>query len=104
MDKSRAFSAETLKKYLPKGAGSIVSFGVKGGRDAGKAFIDWALSKPTQDFLVAEMGRRPARADGAVPPGLPALGDLKLLPYDFDWAADHKQELVARWTGLVTGH
>jgi len=28
------------KKYLPKGAGSIVSFGVKGGRDAGKAFIE----------------------------------------------------------------
>ena len=28
------------KKYLPKGAGSIVSFGVIGGRDAGKAFIE----------------------------------------------------------------
>ena len=28
------------QKYLPKGASSIVSFGVKGGRDAGKAFIE----------------------------------------------------------------
>ena len=28
------------RSYLPKGAGSIVSFGVKGGRDAGKAFIE----------------------------------------------------------------
>jgi O-acetylhomoserine (thiol)-lyase len=28
------------RKYLPKGAGSIVSFGVKGGRDAGRAFIE----------------------------------------------------------------
>jgi O-acetylhomoserine (thiol)-lyase len=28
------------QKYLPKGAGSIISFGVKGGRDAGKAFIE----------------------------------------------------------------
>jgi O-acetylhomoserine (thiol)-lyase len=28
------------KKYLPKGAGSIISFGVEGGRDAGKAFIE----------------------------------------------------------------
>jgi len=28
------------KKYLPKGAGSIVSFGVKGGREAGKTFIE----------------------------------------------------------------
>jgi O-acetylhomoserine (thiol)-lyase len=28
------------KKYLPKGAGSIISFGVEGGRDAGRAFIE----------------------------------------------------------------
>jgi len=33
-------SHDMAKKYLPKGAGSIVSFGVKGGRDAGKAFIE----------------------------------------------------------------
>jgi O-acetylhomoserine (thiol)-lyase len=28
------------KKYMPKGAGSIITFGVKGGREAGKAFIE----------------------------------------------------------------
>ncbi len=28
------------QKYLPRGAGSIVSFGVKGGRKAGRAFIE----------------------------------------------------------------
>lgn len=28
------------KKYLPKGAGSIFTFGIKGGVEAGKAFID----------------------------------------------------------------
>ena len=33
-------SHELATKYLPKGAGSIVSFGVKGGREAGKAFIE----------------------------------------------------------------
>lgn len=33
-------SHEIAKKYLPKGAGSIISFGVRGGRDAGKAFIE----------------------------------------------------------------
>jgi len=33
-------SHKLAKKYLPKGAGSIVSFGVKGGREAGKAFIE----------------------------------------------------------------
>jgi len=33
-------SHELAKKYLPKGAGSIVSFGVHGGREAGKALIE----------------------------------------------------------------
>lgn len=33
-------SHELAKKYLPKGAGSIVSFGVNGGREAGKTFIE----------------------------------------------------------------
>jgi len=33
-------SHELAKKYLPKGAGSIISFGIKGGREAGKTFIE----------------------------------------------------------------
>lgn len=33
-------SHDLARKYLPRGAGSIVSFGVKGGRKAGKAFIE----------------------------------------------------------------
>jgi O-acetylhomoserine (thiol)-lyase len=31
---------DLAQRLLPKGAGSIVSFGIKGGREAGKAFID----------------------------------------------------------------
>src|SRR5262249_56568532 len=31
---------ELARKYLPRGAGSIFTFGVKGGREAGKRFID----------------------------------------------------------------
>jgi O-acetylhomoserine (thiol)-lyase len=33
-------SHQLAARYLPKGPGSIVSFGVKGGRDAGPAFIE----------------------------------------------------------------
>jgi len=33
-------SYELAKKYLPKGAGSIFSFGIKGGLEAGKRFIN----------------------------------------------------------------
>ena len=31
---------ELARKYLPKGAGAVFSFGIKGGYDAGKKFID----------------------------------------------------------------
>ena len=31
---------ERARKYLPKGPGSVFSFGVKGGRDAGRTFIE----------------------------------------------------------------
>ncbi len=31
---------ERAKKYLPKGAGAIIGFGIKGGMEAGKKFID----------------------------------------------------------------
>jgi O-acetylhomoserine (thiol)-lyase len=31
---------EIASRLMPRGAGSIISFGVKGGRDAGRAFIE----------------------------------------------------------------
>ena len=31
---------ERVKKYLPKGSGAILGFGIKGGLQAGKKFID----------------------------------------------------------------
>jgi O-acetylhomoserine (thiol)-lyase len=31
---------ELTKRYLPKGAGAILGFGVKGGREAGRRFIE----------------------------------------------------------------
>jgi O-acetylhomoserine (thiol)-lyase len=33
-------SYERAQKYLPKGAGAVIGFGIKGGRAAGKTFID----------------------------------------------------------------
>ena len=33
-------SNKTARKYMPKGAGSIITFGVKGGKEAGRAFIE----------------------------------------------------------------
>jgi len=33
-------SYERAQKYLPKGAGAVIGFGIQGGRDAGRKFID----------------------------------------------------------------
>jgi O-acetylhomoserine (thiol)-lyase len=33
-------SYERAQKYLPKGAGAVIGFGIKGGREAGRKFID----------------------------------------------------------------
>ncbi len=33
-------SYERAQKYMPKGAGAVIGFGIKGGREAGSAFID----------------------------------------------------------------
>jgi O-acetylhomoserine (thiol)-lyase len=33
-------SYERAKKYLPKGAGAVIGFGIKGGKQAGRTFID----------------------------------------------------------------
>jgi iron(III) transport system substrate-binding protein len=67
---------------------------------AGKVFIDWCLSKPTQDFLVSQMFRRPVRIDGANPPGLPALSKIKTIPYDFIMAAGYKNAYLKEFNRL----
>jgi iron(III) transport system substrate-binding protein len=69
--------------------------------EAAKRFIDWTLSKQAQDYLVQQMGRRPVRVDGAVPPGLPPITEIKTVPYDFAWSAANKDKFVGQWTELV---
>jgi iron(III) transport system substrate-binding protein len=68
--------------------------------DAGKVFIDWCLSKSTQDFLVSQMFRRPVRLDGVNPPGLPPLSQIKTIPYDFAMAATYKGPYVKEFNRL----
>jgi iron(III) transport system substrate-binding protein len=54
---------------------------IKGGPnpEGGKKFIDWALSKSTQETLVKEIGRRSVRTDVSGPAGLPDLADLNVV-------------------------
>lgn len=54
---------------------------VKGGPnpEGGKAFIDWAMSKSTQEVLANDIGRRSVRTDVAPPPGTPNLADVNVI-------------------------
>ena len=69
--------------------------------EAAKAFIDWCLSKSTQDFLVDTMGRRSVRVDGTTPPGLPKLSEINTVAYDFAWAAGNREKFINRYTETV---
>ncbi|MBM3545384.1 MAG: extracellular solute-binding protein [Alphaproteobacteria bacterium] len=76
---------------------------VKGAPNAagGKAFIDWALSTPTQDLVVQELGRRPIRKDAKPVGNLKSLDQVKLIKYDIKKAADKRQEYMDKWNDLV---
>jgi iron(III) transport system substrate-binding protein len=69
--------------------------------EAGKAFIDWCLSKPVQEFLVDSMFRRSIRTDCKDPPGLPALKTIKTVSYDFGWAAKNKDDFSKKFADLA---
>jgi len=66
-----------------------------------KTFIDWCLSKTAQQVLVKEMARRPVRTDVASPAGLPALSEIKSIPYDFGWAAKNNKEFVKKFADMA---
>jgi len=76
---------------------------LKGGpnAEAGKAFIDWCLSKPVQEFLVEQMARRAVRTDCKDPAGLPAIKTIKTVPYDFGWAAKNKTEFSKKFADIA---
>jgi len=76
---------------------------VKGARnaDSGRAFIDWTLSKATQEYLVAEIGRRSVRTDVAASSAIPPLGSLKLVRLDSDRIAKDMKDIMAKWRALA---
>jgi iron(III) transport system substrate-binding protein len=69
--------------------------------EAGKAFIDWALSAPTQEVGVQELGRRPIRKDGKPLAGLKPLSEIKVIDYDINWAGSKRDEFLEKWNDLL---
>lgn len=65
--------------------------------EGGKAFIDWALSKSTQEVLVQEIGRRSVRTDVAGPANLPNLTDLNVVGVKSLDELGGTEAILAKW-------
>ncbi len=78
---------------------------IKGGANIenAKKFIDFVLSQDVQNLTGAQLGRRSVRDDVNPPKGLGPMADIKLVDYDFDWAAKSKGDLVKKWKDVVIG-
>lgn len=76
---------------------------VKGAKNKENAeiFLNFVLSKECQSMMAADFGRRPVRLDTDVPEGLPAMKDVKLVNYDFEWASTQKEDIMSQWKDVV---
>lgn len=68
-----------------------------------KLFIDFVTGEDCQDIMAKQIKRRPVRNDVDAPEGLPPMSEIKLVDYDFDWAASGKEEILAKWKNIVIG-
>lgn len=85
---------------VPDGAAIIK--GAKNMEQA-KQFIDFLVSKDVQSLIQKEFKRRSVRKDADKVQGIPATKEIKLVQYDFDWAAANKDETIKRFGRIVTG-
>lgn len=97
-----------VKIVYPEEGTSAVPDGValiKGSKNEenAKLFIDFVTGTECQDVMSKEIKRRPVRTDVAPPEGLPDMADIKLIDYDFDWAANEKEEILATWKNITIG-
>ena len=71
--------------------------------DNAKLFIDFVTSYDCQMEQMTDWGRRPVRNDIEVAEGLAKLSELKLVDYDFDWAANDKEEIIDKFNDIMVG-
>jgi iron(III) transport system substrate-binding protein len=76
---------------------------VKGGPnpEGGKKFIDWAMSKSTQEKLAMDIGRRSVRTDVAGPAGTPNLADMKLVDVKPLGDFGGSEAVLAKWREAI---
>lgn len=65
-----------------------------------KLFIDFITSKECQEAESRDWGRRPVRNDLTIE-GMPSLAEIKLVDYDFDWAATEKEANIEKFNDIM---
>lgn len=101
-------SGAPVKVVYPSEGTSAVPDGVAIIKDAknmdnAKKFVDFVLSKDAQEIMSKELSRRSIRNDAKAPEGLEALDTIKLVNYDFNWAAEEKDANLQKWKDIVIG-
>lgn len=101
-------SGAPVKIVYPEEGTSAVPDGVAIIKDAknmdnAKKFIDFALSKETQEIMAKQLSRRSIRNDVEAPEGLPPLSEIKEVDYDFKWASEQKEANLNKWKNIVIG-
>lgn len=66
-----------------------------------KLFIDFVTGKECQTEQSQNWGRRPVRSDMEVGEGMAKLSDLVLVDYDFDWAANDKEQIIEKFNDIM---
>lgn len=67
---------------------------------AAKAFVDYTLSEEGQKF-VANYWVTPARSDVPERQGHARLSDINVWPADWEWEAQHRSDVLARFTSQI---
>ena len=65
--------------------------------EAAKIFVDWCLSKEGQEVLARECPRPSTRPGVVVPDDVEKLEELNLAEYDFELAAEKRDEIISLW-------
>lgn len=71
--------------------------------DNARLFIDFVTSAECQMAQMNDWGRRPVRNDIEVANGLAKLSELVLVDYDFNWAANDKEEIIDKFNDIMVG-
>ncbi len=101
------YTDDFMKVVYPADGTSAVPDGVAivkncPNQELAELFVEFVLGYDCQVRQNSEWGRRPIRSD-VTPKGLCPLGDIKLMNYNFDYAANNASAIKEHWQDLLVG-